>query len=251
MRIHITFESNRPIVLPVHHNHLIQGLIYHHLEAKLATWLHEHAYRQGKRKFTMFTFSRLQGQYTLNKRHKYFCFSSPVSMQLASIDSAILTSLAENFLQSESVRIGNNLLTVRGVEIVKPPRLSDTLSLRVKTLSPITIHSTFDKPNGASFTHYYHPYEEAWSDMLLDNLRRKAAALDWQADVLGSEHYIRKHHVSERDHVVPTYKGFVINAWLGKYELKLPQGYLELALDTGLGARNAQGFGMIEALPSR
>lgn len=248
MRINITLEGKQPIVLPLHYNHLLQGLIYHQLEQQLASWLHEHAYRQGKRKFTMFTFSRLQGQYHLDKRQQRFCFASPIRFQLASINNSVLTSLAERLLASQHVRLGNNTLTVQGIEIIKPPQLHDNRPTRVRTLSPITIHSTFDKPNGASFTHYYHPFEDMWSDMLLDNLRRKAAALNWQENMLGSEHYIRKHRVGERDHVVPTYKGFVINAWLGEYELKLPQGYLELALDTGLGARNAQGFGMVEVL---
>jgi len=44
------------------------------------------------------------------------------------------------------------------------------------------------------------------------------------------------------------FKGFIIKGWMGIYELHLPETYLSMALDAGLGAKNSQGFGMVEVI---
>jgi len=44
------------------------------------------------------------------------------------------------------------------------------------------------------------------------------------------------------------YKGTVIKAWMGIYSLMLPRVLFEIAFDSGIGAKNSQGFGMIEAI---
>ena len=248
MRLAITFEASGPLTLPVHYNHIIQGLIYSQLEPNLAAWLHDEAYQHAKRTFKMFTFSRLNGSYRLDKRTGRISFSGPVSFQLASHNGEVLASLAEHLLKSQHVRLGQNEVQVTSVEILKPPAFSS--SIRVKTLSPMTIYSTFQKPGGGKLTHYYSPHERDWSAMLLANLARKARALEWQLDpdeVL-KDAYIKPHRVNERDKKVVKYKNFVIEAWTGVYEVQLPERFFELAYDVGLGGKNAQGFGMVEVL---
>lgn len=47
------------------------------------------------------------------------------------------------------------------------------------------------------------------------------------------------------------YKGTVIKAWEGTFRLLGPQELVELAYDTGLGAKNSQGFGCFELLKDR
>ncbi|MBC7262393.1 MAG: CRISPR-associated endoribonuclease Cas6, partial [Chloroflexi bacterium] len=44
------------------------------------------------------------------------------------------------------------------------------------------------------------------------------------------------------------FKGTVIKGWTGLYELNLPEPYFSLAYDAGLGAKNPQGFGMVEVV---
>ena len=248
MRIVITLESDRPLVLPVHYNALVQGLIYHQLEPNLAAWLHEEAYRYEKRKFTMFTFSRLSGRFSLDQKTKRITFSGPVSFSLASYNSNVLASLAEHLLKCQRLHLGTNAVEVRGVEILKPPRIDADKPVRVRALSPITIHSTLDKPGGGKLTHYYEPLEGAWDEMLAQNLARKAKALGWEADAFEALEGAAATplRVSHRDRKIVGYKGFTVQGWLGVYELRLPEAYFWLAYDVGLGARNAQGFGMIE-----
>ena len=252
MRIQITLtpESRAELSLPVHYGIILQGLIYSQLEPNLAGWLHGTAYSYAQRTFKMFTFSRLTGRFKLDANTKRISFSGPVTFQLASYNTQILASLAEHLLKSQTLRLGQHEVRVHGVEILRPPCFQADQPVRVKALSPITIYSTFQKPGGGKLTHYYSPPEEDWSPMLLQNLARKAKALDWNDDAEQALAHasIKPLRVSERDKKIISYKGFSVQAWLGIYELKLPQAYFELAYDVGLGGKNAQGFGMVEVV---
>jgi len=54
--------------------------------------------------------------------------------------------------------------------------------------------------------------------------------------------------VSNRNLVVANFKGTWIKGWTGLYELNLPEPYFTIAYDTGLGAKNSQGFGMVDVV---
>jgi CRISPR-associated endoribonuclease Cas6 len=229
---------------------MLQGLIYSQLEPNLASWLHGAAYQFAKRTYKMFTFSRLAGNYNLDKRTKRITFTGPVSFKLASHTTDVLASLAEHLLKSEQLRLGQHQVQVSGVEILTPPSVQASTPTRVRALSPITIYSTFEKPGGGKLTHYYAPREKDWGEMILGNLARKAGSLEWDVntDEALKDAYIKPINTSDRDKKVVRYKNFVMEAWLGTYELKLPEGFFELAYDVGLGGKNAQGFGMVEVV---
>lgn len=251
MRIAVTLESHHDLNLPLAYNHILQGFIYGLLEPNLARWLHGEAYRYAQRTYKLFTFSRLTGRFDLDPKAKRIRFQGPATFQLASHNTEILASLAEHLLKREALRLGQQEVQVRGVEILRPPTLEGGEPVRVRTLSPITTYSTFVKPGGGKLTHYYSPQEADWSPMLLHNLARKARSLGWEsangAGVLEGS-FARPLRVQPRDRKIIRYKGFVVQAWTGVYELKLPPGYLELAYDAGLGGKNSQGFGMVEVV---
>ena len=251
MRLQVTLVPEpHTLALPVHYSAILQGFIYSQLEPNLANWLHGDAYSYAQRTFKMFTFSRLTGAFKLDPKTKRLAFDGPVKFQLASHNTQILASLAEHLLKSQTLRLGQNEVQVGGVEILRVPYFQADKPVRVRALSPITIYSTFQKPDGRKLTHYYSPLEQDWSPMLLQNLARKAKALTWEDDAdKALEHAsIKPLRVSERDKKIISYKGFSVQAWLGTYELRLPQAYFELAYDVGLGGKNAQGFGMIEVV---
>ncbi len=250
VRVSITVETNRSLNLPIHYNHVLQGLIYNQLEPNLATWLHGSAYNFDKRSFKMFTFSRLFGQFQFDKKTRRIQFSGPVSFKLASHHSDILASFAEHLLKCEYLELGANKVFVRGVEILKPPKPDYKKPIKIKTLSPITTYSTFTKPDGKKLTHYYNPQEKDWSEMLVSNLARKANALDWQDQAIEAlkDAYIKPLNIRDKDKKIVKYKKHVIQAWMGLYIVNLPQAFFELAYDVGLGSKNAQGFGMVEVI---
>jgi CRISPR-associated endoribonuclease Cas6 len=250
VRIQITLEAPT-LSLPIHYGHIVQGLIYGQLEHNLASWLHGDAYKYAERTYKMFTFSRLNGVFNLEPEHKRISFADSVSFQLASHNTEILASFAEHLLKASSLRLGQNECTVRGVEILKQPEVDFSKSVKVRTLSPITMYSTVTKADGKKLTHYYGPFDKDWSEMLRGNLVRKAKALGWEDDAAKTlaETIFKPLRVSNRDQKIISYKGFVMKAWAGVYEVSnLPATYFWLAYDVGIGSKNSQGMGMVEVM---
>ncbi|GAB6876613.1 CRISPR-associated endoribonuclease Cas6 [Thermaerobacter litoralis] len=57
------------LVLPLQYNGLLQGLVYHLMEGTdVAAFLHDQGFTRGARRYKMFTFSRLEGLYTIERR---------------------------------------------------------------------------------------------------------------------------------------------------------------------------------------
>ena len=254
MRLGITLHPEHDtLTLPLQYNHIVQGFIYHQIEATLANWLHEEGYRTGERQFKLFTFSRIipTGQTRYKIHNSDISFDGPVSFVLAAVNSKMLSSLAEHLLKASSVCLGRNKATVRGVEVLRGPDFTHKSNLRVKTLSPITTYSTLLHPSGGKKTYYYSPFEKDWHEQLRDNLVRKATALGWEADAAQAleNASFKPLRVTQKDQKIITYKDTVIKGWMGVYELSgLPKAYLELLYDAGLGAKNSQGFGMVEVV---
>lgn len=247
MRIAITFSADAPIRLPLAYNHLVQGLIYQQLEVTLARWLHGEAYRHAKRTYRMFTFSRLSGHYRLQRQARQIIFTPPLQLQVASYNAEVLASLAEQLLKAPELPLGLNHLTVQQVDILPSPPLSSPVQLMA--LSPITVYSTVTKADGSKLTHYYSPHDADWQLLVLKNLERKAKALGLTAPLEGAS--ITPLRSNTRDKRIVYYRNYVIEAYTGLFEARLPEAYLKLAYDTGLGSKNAQGFGMMAAAASK
>lgn len=249
VRINLSLTPLEPLELPTQYNQAVQGFIYHHLELALARWLHDEAYRHRQRRYKMFTFGRLQGRYALLPEAGRVRFEGGVTLPVAAADARILQSLAETFLRRGEVVLHRTPCRVGGVAIIPPARPDFSRPVRVRTLSPITAYSTATTPGGAKKTYYYNPREREWSTLLLDNLRRKALALGWEPGRVAELHgRVAPLRVGPHDRRVNRFKETVVVAYTGEYALELPPPLFELAYDTGLGSKNAQGFGMIEVV---
>ena len=249
MRLKISLKpENGYLRLPIQYNHLIQGLIYHNLDRALSEWLHEEGHAYGARRFKLFTFSRLFGKRRTNNGHVHF--DDRAHFYLGAVDDEVLGSLAEHLLTKPAVRLGSTECRVEEVGVEPVPEVDPAQPIRVKVLSPITAYSTLQTPDGKKKTYYYAPQEAEWSESLVANVARKAKALEWSADVdedlRGA--YVKPRKVGKTDQQILNFKGFWIKGWTGLYEVKLPEPYFRLAYDAGFGAKNAQGFGMVEVV---
>lgn len=242
LRITLTAVDGNDINLPVHYNYALQGLIYASLDPVTAGQLHNKGYSSGSRTFRLFTFSALLGRRTLHRER--VVYSGPVELYVAAVDPAMLTTLAENLVRRPEVRIAGAACRIQEAALLPAPQLAAGSPLRVRTLAPITVYSTMPYEDGRKRTHYYSPFEPEWQRLLVENLERKAAAAGLDAGA-GESRDIRPMHVTPEDHHIVLFKGTVIKGWTGQYELLLPAPLLLLAYDSGLGAKNAQGFGMI------
>lgn len=244
MRLKIKFQpEGEKFSLPCHYNELIQGFIYSHLDRWLAAKLHNKGIVDSltKRKFKLFTFSRIIPLDRHYIRDGRLFFNNSASLIVASSMDDFIFSFSENLTKIGHFSLGNLTLVVTSVSIESPPEYNEVVKIR--TLSPITIYTTFNTADGRKKTYYYCPFEKEFSEQIIQNLEKKYRAL---TNKKLCEGYIKPYKVSNSNERIVIYKGTVVKGWDGIFELSLPIETYKLAFDTGLGAKNSQGFGCIE-----
>ena len=249
MRISLKLEAPEgSLTLPIHYNHLVQAMIYQSLDQALAQWLHEEGFQCGKRRFKLFTFSRLLSRHRrLDLKEGTISFTGPLFLKVGAMETEILESLAVHLVRFGEVKLNGQLCRFTSVEVEMPVEASGPVLVRA--LSPITTYSTLFDAAGKKKTYYYNPWEEEFSHLILRNLEKKMKAWKNEKIPLNPDiHYLKPLKVKKNDEKLIIYKGFIIKGWMGTYELNLPQDYFPIAYHAGLGAKNPQGFGMIEVV---
>lgn len=245
MRITITFNREKELLLPVSHNYLLQGLVYNFIDEKLADFLHKQGFQVNKRNFKLFTFSRIQGRLKYLKKEKKFKLSPPFKLVISSPIENFVQSLAENLVRAPEVQLNGSKVFVESIEAhfmpdIKPP-------VKIRMLSPLTVYSTLYKANGDKKTYYYKPFEREFCQLIRENLFKKYKAF-YERETNGASFSIEPLRVGNRDQKIVDYKGTQITGWTGSYELNGSPELIALAYETGLGSKNSQGFGCFEVL---
>lgn len=240
----ITFmPEEEKLILPIEYNYIVQAMIYEVLNEEVATFLHEEGFENGKRIFKMFTFSRLTGEYSLDRENGKIIFSGPVKLTISSPFSDFSNSIGNGFLLCHKVRLGNNHLEVKGIEVEKENIQED--EIKVETLSPIVTYSTLFRKDGKKFTYYFNPHEKEFSQIIDNNLKNKYKAF-YIKNAPEDEVIIKPIGYSKMS--VVKYKGFIIKGYTGKFSMTGPIPLLQMGLDTGIGSKNSQGFGCIKII---
>jgi CRISPR-associated endoribonuclease Cas6 len=239
MRIAIGFEGEN-LSFPLEYNHIIQGFIYRNIDETLASFLHDKGFITKGRSFKLFTFSRLLGKYRINRDK--IEFEKGFKFWIASPVDNLIESFASNLARKPGVLLGDEKFFVTSIEVKPRPSYNDA---EIFMLSPVTVYSTLLKPDGGKKTYYYNPKEEDFGRLINENMRKKYTAFfGKEADDLGMD--MTPVRVRASDEKIVRYKGFIIKGWMGKYHIKGDEELISLAYDTGLGAKNSQGFGMFE-----
>ena len=115
--------------------------------------------------------------------------------------------------------------------------------LLIEMKSPLTVYSS-DPVSGR--TYYFEPSEPGFTEMINENFKRKYEAYYGIRPFSLVEVKLKEGYRPRK--IVTKYQGIYVNAWLGQYCLKGERKYLDFLYQTGLGAKNAQGFGMFGIL---
>ncbi len=231
-RVKVIFYSDKPVILPINYNHLLQSYIYNTLTPDLATFLHNEGFRVGKKVFKLFTFSKIFGRYKVDG--KLISFSSPFYFYFSTPIQILMDDYVSENFKKEYVRIGNNRVDVQFVEFEEIPVKSYVV---VKTISPIAVYIT-----EGSRRVYFSPNETQFFEIILNNLRKKYYL------VFGEEY--KKNieilpHSGRWKKCITKFKNTLIVGWEGKIVINGDEKIVSLALTTGLGSKNSQGFGMV------
>ena len=247
MRIKITLDTKGGFLsLPIHYNHLLQGVIYRNIDNMLSSWLHGKGYYFGKRNFKLFTFSRVFAkEKKIEREKKLIVFKSPIQFKIGSLHNDILESLAVHLIKRGEIRINRQECRFVAIEVEMPVETDG--EVLVKAISPITLYSTLKTPDGKKKTYYYNPWEKEFSKLIRENLERKAIALYGKApDADWTGFKFEPFKVSKYNEVIANFKGIWIKGWTGIYKVQIPAPYFEIAYNAGVGSKNPQGFGMLD-----
>lgn len=240
MRVQISWMADPPLVVPFAYHQILQGVVYHHMRNDYhhSTFIHEEGFVYGQRHFRMFTFSHLMGE-EVTVKDRNLVFSGRVSFEITSPDVYMIRTIADS-VQKNGILIGKQSYSKVQVRLSDFAVETSESSIVVKAISPITVYST-DADTGK--TTYYHPRQEEFAMGINDNFQRKYMAYYGVAP--SSYIGIEPVKVGPKDKCVTTYKNLYITGYSGIYRLDGPRKYLDFLYQSGVGAKNSQGFGMI------
>lgn len=245
MRLKLELVSEKKVVLKKGFIKQIQGLIYNLLEESSATWLHDNGFAYEKRRFKLFSFSSILERAEYDKRRQEFTFPSRISFYVSSPVDWILEQVAQNFVMLNECRLGNNILKITSISVLKKPMIKKNV-IKVKALTPITIRST----DNSKKYHTHSPLSENFALLINKNLKKKWQSL-YKKECKYNLSIIPLFDDEEKYKQVVAYginldpRQTYIEGWKGKYLLQGEKEFLYFAYDVGLGERNSQGFGMV------
>ena len=248
MRIKVVLAPvNGTLVLPLHYQSILQGVIYHSLnrDKDFQAFLHDEGYEYEKRQFKLFTFSRLFGRKNIHLHNRTIEFHGPVTWYIGSVLPEFIQYLGQRFLFDDEVMFGSQKMETIDLYYEKESSIEESC-IRIKMISPITVYSTYQKEDGKRITHYFRPEDLLFSHLVSQNsVKKYEAYYDGKAE---KKVNIRPIRVKESDKVVTRFKQTLITAWSGEYELSASPDMLRFLYSVGLGAKNSQGFGMFQVL---
>lgn len=246
MKETVTFQSidkKDEIVLPIHYNHMIQAMIYSQLDEEVAEFLHEEGFRKEKRTYKLFTFSRLLGNFDLDKKNGLIKFNGPVKLIISSPYSEFSNSIGNSILSTRVIRLGNNKLEAK--ELTVERETVDNEEITVETMSPVTAYSTLYRKDGKKFTYYFNPQEEEFSEIISNNLKNKYKAFYLKEPPV-EDAVIEP--IGENKMSIIKYKGFIIKGYMGRFYMKGPKILLQMGVEAGIGSKNSQGLGCVKII---
>lgn len=241
MKYKLTFYSAEEISLPIQYNHIMQAALLNWLgNPKYSSFLHDQGYAEGKRNIKLYTFSNLYGQYKYHSQERRISFQGEIYFWCSFYEEESDELICENVRKQKPLRLGEKRLAFVDCEMVEET-YEDCI---VETVSPVTMHSTVELPDGRKRTYYYEPQEREFSELIRQNLVRKYKAF-YGCDPVDSQFQILCIEKERYKSISIYYRNFLIKAWKGKFILKGSEELIRMALLTGIGARTGIGCGCI------
>jgi CRISPR-associated endoribonuclease Cas6 len=277
MRLRITLDSLRPVVIPINYQSYLTGVVYRLLEssnADFSRFLHDEGFALdgGAKRFKLFTFSWLRGR-CLPGEGDTICFAPPSVEWMIASPVAEFIGHCEAGLASEGVvRIASTTLPVRSVQRLPEPALSGSTpewgdgrdahptvgvgdgrdahptigSVRFTCLSPIVVSVAV--PGGGP-AQYVRPSEgAAFSEGVRQNLIQKYRAVHGRAPederfaLAFDQAYLQRHGGTKKI----TYKNIDVIGAYAPFTVTGSAELMRVGLDCGFGEKNAAGFGMAD-----
>ncbi len=243
MQYTIEFNCDN-LQLPIHYNHIVQGFIYKNIfNDNFREFLHEKGFQLDGKRFKLFTFSQLYGDYIIDKENKVIVFHKSVKFTVSSVVDEFNQEFLNSCLSRKDLTLNNQPLEVKRISVNNNNyRVKDAI---VKTLSPITVYSTVYL-NGRKKTIYYFPEDSLFQKYIRDNLIKKARLIFGKG--FEDAKFEIKPIEDKTSMNILYYKQFIIKGTSGLFEIHGDEELINIALNCGIGSKNSQGLGCVKMI---
>jgi CRISPR-associated endoribonuclease Cas6 len=244
MQFRLTWRLEQPLTLPLSYNHIIQGFLYHILSSapEYSEFLHDAGYQNDQFQFKLFVFSQLQGKYTIKKPN--IIFYDQISFEVRSPIDEMCTFFFLAVMHREEFSLCGQRIFLTSCNAANTKIKQEHLTIQM--LSPICLYTTYYDDFNSRKTRYLSPLDEDFQELLNINLNHKLESIYHVAEPV--EIRLEPLSFSARDKCVTHFKQTLITAYNGTYALSGEPIILDFLYNTGLGAKNSQGFGMFRVV---
>lgn len=257
MKFKVTLKvKQKGQLLPLSYQYEMSSWIYKVINKgnnEFANFLHSKGYELGKKKFKLFTFSRLYVNDYKIIQDRMKIWSEEVYFYVSFFVDKAAQHLIVGLLEGEAFRLGDSITQVEfKVKCVEPKTFSIEKNLvKLTTVSPMMVGKPMEGKNGKLTKEYLNPRSPDFEKYFFQNLIAKyltAKSYGFAPDVDINEklHFrllsknIKKQGVKIKAHTKAETK---IIGYQFDFELTAPKELIEIGLLAGFGGENAMGFG--------
>lgn len=241
MILRISFKSKNAsnFRIPIDYANILQAFIYKNITEELGTFFHNEGFAYEKRSFKMFSFSRLISKYKRNIEDKTMTFENPVHFYLTTVVSELVESFGSSLLMKDDLWIGKEQIEI--TEVKASPVILPESNVVLRTVSPISVYSTFQKPDGKKVTMYYEPGDQDFNEQITQNLIKKYQAF-YGKEITG---VVKLKPLGKVAMHRSYYKGFPIKGVMGRFKAEGTPALIKIGMEAGFGSKGSQGFGCV------
>lgn len=239
--------------IPLNYQYAASALVYRILSnsgSDFANWLHENGYSDEKRRFKLFTFSRLYAQRYLIEGPYMKILSDKLYWYISFLPEKGTQEFIQGLFNQRSFELGDRRarfsFRVENIEILPSPTFTDSMTF--ETLSPACIVRQ-EEDGSEKYIALDHP--DAVEIVKL-NLLNKYKAFHGH-EFPNNAFPFRLEALSRPKSSLVTIKEGTpqesrVRGYMCRFSLTAPVELMKIMYETGLGSKNSQGFGMSEVV---
>lgn len=241
--------------IPLNYQYAASALIYKILsnsESDFAEWLHQNGFRDAKRRFKLFTFSRLSvPRYSIEGSFLKI-LSDTIEWYISFLPERSTQEFVQGLFKEQIFELGDRHARIRfrvqGVEMLPSPIFKE--SMEFETLSPACI---VRQENDGS-EKYISPDHPDAAGVVKLNLLNKYRAFYGHDFPISDFPFVLTTLNKPRSSLITIKEGTPqeskIRGFMCKFSLTAPVELMKIIYETGLGSKNSQGFGFIQEIKS-
>ncbi|MCR5782229.1 MAG: CRISPR-associated endoribonuclease Cas6 [Clostridia bacterium] len=234
MQIKLRLRPERPLIIPYNYNYQLQSALYSMLgEVGESDFWHDNGFGDAA-VFKGFCFSGLNGKYRVDTENRRLCYQDNVYLEVRSCSFDFIDSFQRAVERHPYIKLFDTRLDITDASLLNVHLMTGRVLFDAVT--PVVAHSTAEDGH----TRYFSPEEDEYYIRICSNAEKKYEA------VAGSPvPAIALRPAGEFKRIVKNYKGFYICGYIGTFGLDTSLRMAEFLYNTGLGEKNAQGFGFV------